>query len=68
MTYIISIAFKIIIFLLGLLLGMAIMAYSASKEMAQACDDAYLIGYAKGKEEAERKKQIKSYEGKFKIY
>ncbi|MBQ7775288.1 MAG: hypothetical protein IJ379_05140 [Lachnospiraceae bacterium] len=55
MTYIICIAFKIaiilIVLIIGIVIGMAIMAYSASKEIAQACDDAYLIGYAKGEEE-----------------
>lgn len=52
MTFIISLILKLIEFIIGLTIGMGIMAYSASKEIAQACDDAYLIGYAKGKEEA----------------
>ncbi len=51
---IISIEIKLIIFLLGVAFGIVITEYNASEDMAKACDDAYDIGYAKGKEEAER--------------
>lgn len=49
---IISIAIKLIIFLLGVAFGIIITEYNASEDIAKACDDAYEVGYLKGKEES----------------